>query len=66
MACSQDLDAAYGKLDYTKTKGYNAKLNWAKAEGLLAEARVGQGIKEYNTCIAKAKAAAPYIQASLQ
>jgi hypothetical protein len=35
--CSQNLDAAYAKLDYEKSKGYSGKVEWAKAEGLLGE-----------------------------
>jgi len=65
-ACSQLLDAASSKLDYAKSKGYSAKVEWAKAEGLLAEAKAEQQAQHYDTCVAKVKQAGPYVEASLK
>jgi hypothetical protein len=65
-ACSDNLTAAYSKLDYAKSKGYSAKVEWAKAEGVLAEAKGEQQAKHYDTCVAKVKEAQPYIDASLK
>ena len=65
-ACSQNLNAAYAKLDYAKSKGYSAKVEWAKAEGVLAEAKAEQEGKHYDTCVAKVKEAQPYIDASMK
>lgn len=65
-ACSQNLTAAYTKLDYAKSKGYSGKVEWAKAEAVLAEAKGEQGAKHYDTCVAKVKEAEPYIEASLK
>lgn len=65
-ACSQNLDAAYSRLDYSKSKGNSAKVEWAKAEGVLAEAKGEQAAKHYDTCVAKVKEAEPYIQGSLK
>jgi hypothetical protein len=65
-ACSQNLDAAYSRLDYSKSKGNSAKVEWAKAEGVLAEAKAEQAAKHYDTCVAKVKEAEPYIQNSLK
>jgi hypothetical protein len=65
-ACSQILDAANSKLDYAKSKGYSAKLEWAKAEALLAEAKAEQQAQHYDTCVSKVKQAEPYVEASLK
>ena len=65
-ACSNNLTAAYGKLDYAKSKGYSAKVEWAKAEGVLAEATAARESKHYDTCVEKIKEAQPYIDASLK
>ncbi len=65
-ACSQNLDAAYAKLNYAKSKGYSAKMEWAKGEGVLAEAKAEQQAKHYDACVAKVKEAEPYIDASLK
>ena len=65
-ACSDNLAAAYSKLDYAKSKGYSAKVEWAKAEGVLAEATAAREGKHYDTCVAKVKEAQPYIDASLK
>ena len=63
-ACLQNLDAAYSKLEYSKARGYSGKLRWAKAEGVLAEAKAEQEVRHYNACVAKVKEAEPYIQGS--
>ncbi len=65
-ACSQNLDAAYSKLDYAKSKGYSAKVEWAKPEALLAEAKAEQEAQHDDTCVAKVKQAEPYVEASLK
>ena len=65
-ACSQNLTAAYSKLDYAKSKGYSAKAEWAKGEAVLAEAKGEQEAKHYDTCVAKVKEAEPHIEASLK
>lgn len=64
--CSQMLDAASSKLDYAKSKGYSAKVEWAKAEALLTEAKAEQQAQRYDTCLAKVKQAEPYVEASLK
>ena len=46
-ACSQNLDAAYSRLDYSKSKGNSAKVEWAKAEGVGRRLRyAGAGVTE--------------------
>ena len=65
-ACYQDLAAAYSKLDYAKSKGYSGKVEWGKAEALLAEAQTEQESKDYDTCVSKVKQAEAHIEASLK
>jgi len=65
-ACSQNLAAAYSKLDYAKSKGYSGKVEWGKAEAVLAEAQTEQEAKHYDTCVSKVKEAEPHIEASLK
>ncbi len=49
-----------------KSKGYSAKVEWAKAQTLLAQARAEQAAEHYDVCIAKVKQAEPYVEASLK
>jgi len=65
-ACFQDLAAAYSKLDDAKSKGYSGKVEWGRAEAVLAEAQTEQESKHYDECISKVKEAEPHIEASLK
>ena len=65
-ACSQNPAAAYSRLDYAKSKGYSARIEWAKAEGVLTEAKADQEAKHYDACVAKVKEAEPYIEGSMK
>ena len=62
--CDQGLRSAYAELDLAKAKGFDGKVEWSKAAGLLTAAKVQQQFEKYPNCIDKVKRARYYIRQS--
>lgn len=62
--CSAGLKTAYAELNFAKAKGFDGKVAWTKAAGLLSAAEVQKQFGKYPNCIDKVKRARYYIRES--
>ena len=62
--CSSGLDSAFKELDLAKAQGFGGTVDWSKAAGLLAAAKVQYEFEHYPNCIEKVNRARVYIRHS--
>ena len=62
--CATGLDQAFRELDLAKADGFGGTVDWTKAAGLLAAAKVQYEFEHYPNCIEKVGRARVYIRQS--
>lgn len=63
-SCSSGLESAFKELDLAKAQGFGGTVDWGKAAGLLAAAKVQYEFEHYPNCIEKIDRARVYIRRS--